>query len=600
MRFAWRFRWHCAALLLLQLVLLGMGMLGLGLVGAGLDTIAHAVDPGQKPAQFPFGVAPPRDLPALQAVAWAAAGVVVLALFRAWLTYVYQMANARLLQEKIVPELREAVYRKLQVLGPRFHAAHDSGSLFNRVTGDVQNTRLFVDGVLLQAAILALSLVTYLVYMFQIHVGLTLACLGTTPLLWMLSSRFSTVMRPAYLKNRELMDRLILDFSETVRGVHTVKAFAAEGQRIQHFEAANRSVSEQQMGIFRTISLFTPSIHFLTHLNLVVLLAYGGWLYIHDEISLGSGLLVLAGLLQQFSGQIANLSGIANSVQQSLTSARRVFEVLDTPEEVANAVDPLPIAGRLSGAVRFEGVGFRHGDGLWVLRDISFEVQAGSVVGVFGRTGSGKSTLLSLIPRFVDPTEGRVLLDGRDARSLDLTHLRRQTGVVYQESFLFSNTVAANICFGDPGASEQRMRKAAALASADGFIERMPLGYETVLGEAGVDLSGGQRQRISLARALLLEPPLLILDDPTASVDAHTETEIVDALRIAARGRTTFVASNRLSLLRRADIILVLDAGRLVDTGSHSELMTRDGPYRRAAELQFAEWQPEGKERSSP
>jgi ABC-type multidrug transport system fused ATPase/permease subunit len=317
-----------------------------------------------------------------------------------------------------------------------------------------------------------------------------------------------------------------------------------------------------------------------------VLLGYGGWLYIEGEIALGSGIVVFAGLLQQFSGQIANISGIANSVQQSFTAAARVFEVLDAPLEVQNRPGAR-VPGRITGAITFEKVTFGYQGDAPVLRDVSFEVNPGQMVGVFGATGSGKSTLLSLIPRLYDPKAGRIFADGVDLRDLDLDAFRRQIGIVYQESFLFSNTVAANIAFGNPHASQSQIERAARLAQAHEFILGLPKAYDTVLGESGVDLSGGQRQRLALARALILEPPILILDDPTASVDPKTEHEIVDALRSAMQGRTAFVVANRLSLLRRADRILVLDAGQLVDAGTHDELVGRPGPYRETALLQL-------------
>jgi len=316
------------------------------------------------------------------------------------------------------------------------------------------------------------------------------------------------------------------------------------------------------------------------------LFSYGGWLYVQGQIALGSGLVVFAGLLQQFTGQVANLSTIANSVQQSLTAARRVFEVLDTPVEVENKAGAIA-PSRLTGAIAFDHVTFGYDPGVPVLRDVAFEVKPGQVIGIFGMTGAGKTSLLSLIPRFYDPQQGRVLVDGTDVRDLDLDEFRRQIGIVYQESFLFSNTVAANIAFGSPHATVEQIERAAKAASAHEFIMAMPKGYQTVLGESGVDLSGGQRQRLALARALLLSPPILILDDPTASVDARTEHEIVTALRQAMAGRTTFVVANRLSLLRRADRILVLEGGRLTQTGTHAEIVRLDGPYREAAMLQL-------------
>jgi len=337
--------------------------------------------------------------------------------------------------------------------------------------------------------------------------------------------------------------------------------------------------------------MFTPLTQFLSQCSLVILFAYGGWLYVQGRIPLGSGLVVFAGLLQQFNGQVANITTIANSVQQSFTAARRVFEVLDTPSEVRNKPHAI-IPSRLSGHVKFDNVSFGYHVGTAVLEEISFEAAPGQVVGIFGMTGAGKSTLLSLIPRFYDPQQGAILADGHDLRELDLDAYRRQIGIMYQESFLFSNTVSANIAFGSPHATQEQIERAARLASAHDFVMSLPHGYDSVLGESGVDLSGGQRQRLALARALLLEPPILILDDPTASVDPKTELEIVSALRQAMQGRTTFVAANRLSLLRRADVVLVLEKGRLIQQGTHAQLVQLPGPYRETALLQLMDLEP--------
>ncbi|MGH7988606.1 MAG: ABC transporter ATP-binding protein, partial [Limisphaerales bacterium] len=446
--------------------------------------------------------------------------------------------------------------------------------------------RLFVDGVLLQGVNMILTLVTYAFFMWRIQPALTLACLSVSlPLFW-LAQFYSARLRPGYLKNRELTDNMILLFSESVRGMQTVKGFAAESPQVRRFEAANDTVSSQQRRIFWDLSIFTPGTQMLSQLSLVILFAYGGWLFVHKQIQFGSGLLVFAGLLQQFTGQVATISTIANSVQQSLAAARRVFEVMDTPVEVQSKPDA-KIPARLSEKIIFENVSFGYTPEKPALKKISFETNPGQIIGIFGMTGAGKSTLLGLIPRFYDPHSGRILADGQDLRELDLDAFRRQIGIVYQESFLFSNTVAANIAFGHPHATMEQIERAAKIASAHDFISALPHGYETVLGESGVDLSGGQRQRLALARALILQPPILILDDPTASVDAKTENEIVSALREAMTGRTTFVVSSRLNLLRRADLILVLENGRLTQSGTHEELVHQPGPYHETALLQI-------------
>jgi ATP-binding cassette subfamily B protein len=604
---AWEFRANCLWSIVLSLVLLLLGIAGLQLLGLVIDVIRHALDPTVPPPLYPFGWHPPAYWTPLHVVTFLALAIVAQALIRAVLTYAYNMVTARLAQGQIVPALRSQIYAKLQRLSFSFFDIHGSNSIFNRVTGDVQNTRLFVDGVLLQGLNMILTLVAYAFFMWRIHPALTVACLSVSLPLWWLAHFYSGRLRPGYLYNRELTDEMVLLFSESVRGMQTVKGFAAEAHQIRRFEAANDQVSSQQRKIFWDLSVFTPGTQMLSQLSLVILFAYGGWLYVQGQIALGGGLVVFAGLLQQFTGQVANISTIANSVQQSLAAARRVYEVMDTPLDVQsrpNAIKP----GRLTGQITFENVTFGYASSgrirentandarrvptnaatnTPVLTNISFSAKPGQIIGIFGMTGVGKSSLLGLIPRFYDPQQGRILADGKDLRDLDLDAFRRQIGIVYQESFLFSNTVAANIAFGHPHATLDQIERAARIAAAHEFITNLPHGYETVLGESGVDLSGGQRQRLALARALLLQPPILILDDPTASVDARTENEIVSALREAMAGRTTFVVSSRLSLLRRADLVLVLENGRLTQSGRHSDLVHRPGPYHETALLQI-------------
>ncbi|MGA2177779.1 MAG: ABC transporter ATP-binding protein [Verrucomicrobiota bacterium] len=583
---AWQYRADFLLSLGLSVVLLVLGLIGLQLLGVVIDVIRHALDASQRAPQYPFGWRPPAGWPPLQIVTVLSLAIVAQALLRAGLTFAFNLTTARLTQGEIVPDLRDRLYARLQRLSFRFFDVHGSSSIFNRVTGDVQNTRLFVDGVLLQGLNMILTLGAYGIFMWRIHPALTLACLSVAVPLWGVTHYFSGRLRPAYLRNRELSDNLVQLFTESVRGMQTIKGFAAEPHQIRRFADANGMVSTQQRRIFRDLSVFTFSTQLLSQLSLVVLFSYGGWLYVQGQIPLGAGLVVFAGLLQQFNGQVANITNIANSVQQSLAAARRVFEVLDMPlgvESKPGAIVPKSLTGRIV----FENVTFGYNAAEPVLRDVSFEAQPGQVIGIFGMTGAGKSSLLGLIPRFYDPQRGRILADGLDLRDLDLDAYRRQIGIVYQESFLFSNTVSANIAFGSPHATREQIERAARTACAHDFITALPFGYATVLGESGVDLSGGQRQRLSLARALLPAPPVLILDDPTASVDARTENEILAALRAAMAGRTAFVVSSRLNLLRRADVILVLDDGRLVQTGTHEQLAHCPGPYHETALLQL-------------
>ncbi|MBL9090066.1 MAG: ABC transporter ATP-binding protein [Planctomycetaceae bacterium] len=582
---AWSHRRGCLQIIALQGVLLALSVAGLTLLGTAIDVIRQAAVPGSPPAVFPLGWRPPAEWTPWRIAMSAALGVLVVGLVRALFAYLLAVVVARVVQMGIVVQLRSRVYDKLQRLGFRFFDNHTTGSIINRVTGDVQAVRSFVDGVVIPVIMVLLSLTLYFVYMVRLHVGLTLACLLTMPLTWYLSMRFSRKVRPAYERNRDLVDKMVLTLTENVRGVHVVKGFGREPEEIAKFERASGAVRTQQHWIFSQVSLFTPTVEMLSALNQGVLLGYGGWLVIQGELPLGSGLIVFSGLLQQFSAQVTRVAGIINSVQQSLTGARRVFEIMDAPLEIASPVDAVRLE-RAKGELRFEHVSFGYDAAKPVLHDLSLTIEPGQVVALVGATGAGKTSLLSLIPRFYDPTSGRIKLDGVDLKRYDLDDLRRNVGVVFQESFLFSDTIAANIAFGRPDATPEQIKRAAKIAAADEFIREYPEGYQTMLREGGSNLSGGQRQRLSLARALLAEPPILLMDDPTAAVDPRTEHEILDAMESAMAGRTTIVVAHRLSMLRRADLIVVLQDGAIVDVGTHEELMRRPGPYRHAARIQ--------------
>ncbi|HEX7451031.1 MAG TPA: ABC transporter ATP-binding protein, partial [Polyangiaceae bacterium] len=447
--------------------------------------------------------------------------------------------------------------------------------------------RSFVDGVLIQGAIMILSLVVYVAYMARTHLPLTLACLFLTPLLWIATSVFARWARPAYAKNRGLVDDMVLTMSEGIHGIQVTKVFGRETADYQRFVDKNRAVQGQQQRIFINVSRFTPLVQFITELNIAILLFYGGWLVTRHAMTLGD-LIVFAGLLQQFSSQVASMAGIINTLQQSLIGAARVFEVLDAPLGVETPREPVPRAA-IRGAIRLEGVSFRYGEGAPVLAGIELDVPAGQCLAIVGATGAGKSTLLELIPRFHDPSAGRVLVDGVDVRQLELDFLRRNIGLVFQESLLFKTSIAQNIAFGNPEASRAQVERAAKLAGAHSFIMDLPNGYDTVLEEGAVNLSGGQRQRLAIARALILEPPILLLDDPTTAIDPETEHEVLAAISLATRGRTTLVVANRLATLRRADRIVVLEDGVIVERGTHEELMQRRGIYYAAAALQAAD-----------
>lgn len=584
LRLSWRYKNRSVLVFLLQVALLALTLWGLGLTGLTIDVIRHRVVENTPEPKWPFGLAPPGDWTNMGTLGLVGVLVLAMAALRAALHYSYAVNVGRLVHEQVVPSLRAELYAKLQYLSFRFFDRHPSGAIINRVTGDVQLLRSFVDGVVIQGAVLALTLAVFVVYMLATHVGLTLACLALTPLLYVATLVFSRWARPAYRESRRLSDRMVRTLSEGIEGVLVTKVFGREHDQFDRFNEQNQAVWQQQTAIFRNVSRFGPSIDMLGQLNLIVLLIYGCWLVAGAEITLGE-LVVFANLLQQFASRVSTMSGIVNTLQQSLTGARRVFEVLDAPVEVENPEQPVRLE-RLRGDVRFDDVHFAYREGVPALRGVSFSVRKGQCVGILGMTGSGKSTLLSLIPRFYDATRGSVRIDGIDVRNFEVDALRRQIGIVFQETQLFKDSVAANIAFGYPRASPAEIERAARTAGAHEFIVRLPHGYATELEEGAANLSGGQRQRLAIARALLLQPPILILDDPTTAIDPETEAQVMRSIDGAITDRTTFIVSNRLGGLRRADVIFVIEDGRISASGTHDELLRASGLYRDAARLQ--------------
>ena len=375
---AWRYRARCLEVLGLQLVLLTLGLGGLSLTGVGIDYIRHILGrehptlatPAIPPPHLKFGLSLPEGWPPLQVIFLIAGLILALAVVRAFLNYAYTVSINRLVQQRLVVDLRGEIYDKLQRLSFRFFDANTTGSIITRVTGDVQSVRMFVDQVLIQSLIMVISLTVYIIYMVSLHPGLTLACLASTPLLWVMSTIFSRKIQPAYAHNRTLVERMVQNLAESIQGIQVTKGFGREAEDRARFFASNQAVLEQQHSIFWRVSLFSPAVGFLTRINMMVLLGYGGWLVLRGELPLGTGLIVFAGLLEQFSGQVNQVATVVNSVQQSLIGARRVFEILDAPIEVKSPPGA-QARPRLSGAVSFENVSFAY-DGIDpVLRDIS-------------------------------------------------------------------------------------------------------------------------------------------------------------------------------------------------------------------------------------
>lgn len=582
------YRRPCLNVVFLQSLLVALSLSTLGLTGLAIDYLRSVVVPEAEPVRWPLGLTPPADWTPWNVVVAISGVILAVALLTALLKYIAAIASAALSQQVLI-RMRTEIYAKLQQLSFHFYDAGESSSIINRAAGDANAVRSFIDGVVIRVLTVTLTLTVYLIYMLQMHVRLTICCLATTPLLWAGAAVFSRMVQPAYRRASDLGDVMIRTLVENLQGIQVVKGFAREAEQAARFREANENIRSLKESIFLRVSTFQPAMGLVTQVNMLVLLSYGGMLVIRGELALGAGLFVFANLLHEFANQVGQITNIVNTIQSSLASADRVFEVLDEPVRISSPADAQRLPAP-TGEVQLEHVSFGYSADKPVLTDISLQIAAGECVGITGPTGSGKTTLLSLLMRFYDVTGGCIRLDGKDIRRLHLDDVRRCMGIVFQESFLFSNTVAANIAFGDPEASRERIREAALIAAADGFIQEMPDGYDSMVGEHGSNLSGGQRQRLALARALLADPAILLLDDATASVDPETEHEIRDAMLSAMKGRTTIVVSNRLSTLRRADRIVVLRDGTVDAVGTHEELLQSCDYYREMAELQFSEF----------
>ncbi len=568
--------------------------------GVALDVLRHRAlpDTTQDP-HWPLGIAPAGDRPLWQILSLAAGMVLLITLLRAYARYRTRLANETLIQ-RITVDLRTALYDKLQRLGFAWFDTHDSGGLINRVTGDAGSVRLFIEGVVLQLIISTAALGLFLFYMFREHAWLTLAVITVFPLQAWVLIRYSRSIEPRLQSHRETLDRLIQTLQECIIGVKVIKGFGQEEQVKARFAERNEDAFDARMKIVRTNASLLPWITTLANLQIAILLLYGGHLVFIGPaaggIALGT-LWVFFSLVRQLAGQVETIVSSAASIPESMVGANRVFELLDAPVEIAApaaAYAPADVRGR----IEFDRVSFRYrSEAPLVLEEVSFTVEAGETVALVGPAGSGKSTIFSLLCRFYDATDGRVLVDGVDVRQWDPAALRRAVSVVFQEPFLFSNTIANNVRFGVPDAADEAVQRAVRDAVAEEFVTSSRDGYQTIIGERGLTLSGGERQRLSIARAILPEAPVLLLDDAMASVDARTEVRIAANLDRVMRGRTTLIIAHRLSTLRRADRVLVIERGRVTAEGTHEHLMRQNEHYRQAALLQLDREREEERER---
>ncbi|GIP41594.1 putative ABC transporter ATP-binding protein YknU [Paenibacillus sp. J45TS6] len=512
-------------------------------------------------------------------------GVVIL---KSSLQFLHGFFGARL-GNYLAYRLRNACYEKLQFLSFRYYDTAKTGDLMSRLTGDLEAIRNFIGFGFAQILNMVLMVLFGSIMMFSINWQLTLITMIFMPILVMVALKFETQIHPAFQEMRLAMSSLTTAVQENVTGVRTVKSFAREPHEVDKFSIRNERYKTNQIFASSLWAKFFPIMELLASMSVILLLVVGGRLVIQKELSLGQ-LVAFFSLIWYIIGPMWNIGFHINNYTQSKASGERVLELLNQPIDVQDTEDSIILAPeQVKGHVSFENVTFAYGNKIAAVTDINLDAPPGTVIGFLGGTGSGKSTIIQLLMRAYNINSGSIKIDGMEIKDINIRSLRSQIAAVFQETFLFSSSIRNNISYGLKDVSMEEIIRASKLAKAHDFIMEMPLGYDTIVGERGMGLSGGQKQRIAIARALLKNPKILILDDATSAVDMETEHEIQSGFQEVMRGRTTFIIAHRISSLRHADEILVLNEGHVVQRGTHDELIKVPGQYQDVYHIQYAD-----------
>lgn len=515
---------------------------------------------------------------------WIAGGIVLVTFVKGIFAFLERFLMEKVAQN-IIYALRNRLYVHLQQLPFSFYEATQTGQLMSRATADVDMLKRFYGFGIVHLFQGMVTFAGVAIVIFSMHWRLATLTVLTLPITVMAIFSFSKKVGPAYLAIQEQLAGMTSVLQENISGIRVVKSFGRERWEGAKFEEQNAALLKKNLFAVRIWTYYFPFLSFLTGLSAAAILWYGGREVIQGRLLLGE-LIAFNSYLFMLVMPLRMLGWVVNLSQRALTSAKRVFELLDTEPDIADAPAAVELT-TVGGKIDFRGVSFAYREGIEALKDISFTVAAGETVAIVGSTGSGKTTLVSLIPRFYEPTAGKITIDDHDICRYTLQSLRRAVGFVSQDTFLFSETIATNIGYGDPQAGRHAIESAAKAAQIHDFIVTLPQGYDTMVGERGVNLSGGQKQRLAIARALLKNPKILILDDYTSNLDAHTEYLIRQALDTLMRGRTSFVIAQRIATVVAADLILVMDAGEIVARGTHRELLETSLLYREVYDIQL-------------
>ena len=508
-----------------------------------------------------------------------------LGIVKAFLTNI-QRKQTGSLANLVAYDLRNQLYDHIQRLSFSFHDHSQSGQLISRVIEDVRSIQNFTGNGIVELIHVTLLLVAILVILFTSNLNLALLSLLPMIPLVLITTGFGRQIGKLFLNVDNVLGELSSRLQENVTGVQAVRAFTREEFEVDRFQKTNRDLYIAQIRVLREWSKVMPSTTLLVTLGTILILWFGGQMVMEGKLTLGE-LVAFNSYVILLAGPSQRIGNLVNAGGEAFAGLQRAYEILELVPEIRSAPDAVKLP-LLRGEVEFDHVTFSYfGERSPALKDISFKVQPNQVIALIGSTGSGKTTIINLIPRFYNVFKGTVRIDGTDVRKIDLLSLRRQIGMVLQTSLLFSASLRDNLTFGRPDATDEEIEAAIKAAQAYEFIQNLPQGLETVVGERGVTLSGGQRQRVAIARALLMDPRILILDDSTSSVDTQTEHQIQQALGMLMEGRTTFVIAQRLSTVRRADMILVMDQGEIVQRGTNDELLAQEGLYRTIYDLQL-------------